>query len=81
MTPTDTPEPVKVTSAPALVSTVIALAGAVVRSVMRLPEAAAIRSATEVSAITLPRPTTTRWPAVYSSSPIRWLDTSTPRRW
>ena len=30
------------------------------QSVIRLPEAAAIRSTTEVSAITLPRPTTTR---------------------
>src|ERR1700733_11471982 len=70
-----TPEPFAVTSAPALASAVIASAGAGVRSVMRLPEAAAMRSATEVSAVTRPRPMTTRWPAVPSSSPIRWLDT------
>jgi hypothetical protein len=55
-----TPEPLAVTSAPALASAVIASAGAVVRSVIRLPEAVAMRSATEVSAITRPRPMTTR---------------------
>ena len=60
-------------------SAAAAWAAAAVRSVTRSPDAAASRSAVLVSAITLPRPTITRWPAVSCSSPIRWLDTSTAR--
>jgi hypothetical protein len=66
---------------PRVASTVIASAGAVVRSVTRPPDAAAISSATLVSAMTRPRPTTTRWSAVSCSSLIRWLETSTARPW
>ena len=47
-------------SAPARASTVIASSRAAVRTVTRSAEAAAIRSATLASAITRPRPTTTR---------------------
>ena len=50
-----------------------------VRTSTRSPEAAASRSATLVSAISRPRPMTTRWSAVSSSSLIRWLETSTAR--
>src|SRR6266496_1385517 len=71
--------PVAATVAPASSSTVVASAGADVRSVTRSPDAAASRLATVVSAMTRPRPTTTRWPAVSWSSLIRWLDTSTAR--
>ena len=67
--------------APACASTVIASGRAVVRSVTRSPDAAASSSATLVSAMTRPRPTTTRWSAVSCSSLIRWLDTSTARPW
>ena len=52
--------PVAATVAPACASTVIASGRAVVRSVTRPPDAAASSSATLVSAMTLPRPTTTR---------------------
>src|SRR6266568_459720 len=71
--------PVAATVAPASSSTVVAFAGADVRSVTRSPDAAASRLATVVSAMTRPRPTTTRWSAVSWSSLIRWLDTSTAR--
>ena len=71
--------PVAATVAPACASTVIASGRAVVRRATRFPDAAAIRSATLVSAMTLPRPTTTRWSAVSCSSLIRWLETSTAR--
>ena len=73
------PGPVAVTVAPASSSTVSASVRAVVRSSTRPPDAAAISSAMPMSAMTLPRPTTTRWSAVSSSSLIRWLDTSTAR--
>ena len=42
-------------------------------------DAEATRSRTLVSAMSRPRPMTTRWSAVSSSSLIRWLDTSTAR--
>ena len=71
--------PVAATVAPALASVVIASERALVRSVTRPAEAAAINSATLVSATSLPRPITTRCPAVPSSSLIRWLETSTAR--
>ena len=45
----------------------------------RSPDAAASRSATLVSAMTRPRPTTIKWSAVSCSSLIRWLETSTAR--
>ena len=48
-------------------------------AVTRPPDAAAISSATLVSATTRPRPTTTRWSAVSCSSLIRWLETRTAR--
>ena len=38
-----------------------------------------MNSSTLVSAISLPRPITTRWSAVNDISVIRWLDTSTVR--
>src|SRR5690606_19669206 len=71
--------PVTATTAPALASTSIAWARAVVRTVTRPREAASISSATPRSARTRPLPTTTSCPAVSSSSLIRWLDTSTAR--
>src|SRR6266568_677516 len=79
-----TPGPSAATSAPACVRTLVASAGAVVRSVTRSPDAAASRSWVLASAITRPRPAITRWPAPPSvnracSSLIRWLDTSTAR--
>ena len=55
--------PVTATVAPAWASTVIASVRAVVRNCTRSPEADAIRLATLVSAMTCPRPTTTRWSA------------------
>ena len=55
--------PVAVTVAPVRLSTVIASCRAAVRSVTRPLEVAAIRSAMLVSAMTLPQPITTRWPA------------------
>src|SRR5580693_3477934 len=67
--------------APACASTVVASVRALVRTVTRPPDAAAISSATLVSAMTWPRPTTTRWSALSCSSLIRWLDTSTARPW
>ena len=70
---------VAATTAPACARTVIASARAVVRSSTRSPDAASIRAATLVSAITRPRPATTRWSAESCSSLIRWLDTSTAR--
>jgi len=51
---------VAVTSAPAWARTVMASARAGVRTVTRSAEAAAISSATLASAMTVPRPTTTR---------------------
>ena len=63
--------PVAATVAPASASVVIASERALVRSVTRPAEAAAINSATLVSATSLPRPITTRWSAVSSSSLIR----------
>ena len=50
-----------------------------VRSSTRVPEAPATRSATLVSATSRPRPMTTRWSAVSSSSLIRWLETRIAR--
>ena len=73
------PPPRSATSAPAFDSTVIASQRALVRTVTRAADTDAIRSATDVSAITVPRPTITRWPAVSCSSLIRWLETSTAR--
>ena len=73
--------PVAATVAPDRLSTVIASGRALVRSVTRPPEKAATSSAALVSAMTLPRPITTRWSAVSSSSLIRWLDTRTARPW
>jgi hypothetical protein len=55
--------PVAATVAPAFASTVVAYGLAVVRSVTRPLEASAIRSARLMSAMTLPRPITTRWSA------------------
>ena len=52
--------PVAATVAPAPASAAIASGRAVVRSATRSPDAAAISSATLVSAMTRPRPTTTR---------------------
>ncbi len=43
------------------------------------PSCAAIRSSTPALARTLPRPTTTTWSAMSSSSLSRWLETSTAR--
>ena len=57
----------------------MASARAVVRSRTRSPEAAAMSAATLVSAMTWPRPATTRWSAVSCSSLIRWLETRTAR--
>jgi hypothetical protein len=54
------PGPVAATSAPAALRTSIARPGTVVRTVTRPPDAVAISSATLASAITRPRPTTTR---------------------
>ena len=71
--------PVAAMVAPASASAVIASGRAVVRSETRSPDAAAISSATVVSAMTWPRPATTRWSAESCSSAIRWLDTSTAR--
>src|SRR5262245_61060052 len=58
-------------SAPALANAVMAAASAGVLTVTRSAEAAAISAATLESAITRPRPTTTSWSAVSSSSLIR----------
>ena len=38
-----------------------------------------MNSATVQSAMSLPRPITSRWSAVFSISDIRWLDTNTVR--
>ena len=71
--------PVTATVAPALASTVAASDRAEVRRLTRPSEAAAISSATLVSATSRPRPITTRWVAQSCSSLIRWLETSTAR--
>ncbi len=63
--------PVATTVAPAASSTAAAAGRSAVRRVTRSPDAAASRLATVVSAMTLPRPTTTRWSAVSCSSLIR----------
>ena len=67
------------TVAPALASTVMASVRCEVRNRTRVPEAPATRSATLVSATSRPRPMTTRWSAVSSSSLIRWLETRIAR--
>ena len=67
------------TVAPALASRVMASVRCEVRSRTRVPEAPATRSATLVSATIRPRPMTTRWSAVSSSSLIRWLETRIAR--
>src|ERR1700690_2729881 len=71
--------PVMATVAPACVSVVMASVRAVVRSMTIPLDADAMSDATEVSAMTLPRPTTTRWSAVSSTSLIRWLETRMAR--
>src|SRR6266545_5277632 len=71
--------PLSVTVPPAPASTVIVSDRCGVRTTTRSPEAAASSSPTPVSATSRPRPMTTRWSAVSSSSLIRWLETNTAR--
>ena len=59
------------TVAPALASIVAASRRALVRSVTRSADTDASRSATLVSAMTLPRPMITRWLATSCNSLIR----------
>ena len=69
----------EMTVPPALVTASDNWCGAGVRTLTDWRELPATKSATEVSAISLPLPMTTRCSAVSAISAMRWLDTNTVR--
>ena len=65
--------------APLAVTALISSSAIGVRTRTDAPEEREMNSDIEQSAISLPRPITIRWSAVYSISDIRWLETKTVR--
>src|SRR5215472_15643783 len=71
--------PALVTPPPAAVTALASASGCGLRTRTAWPELRAMNSAMPQSAMSLPRPTTRRWSAVFSISDIRWLETRTVR--